>query len=89
MGGWTAALIWSVLVALWLCLLIATGVATGVAAVSVTLGADDAVLRWISAASYARAPGPKAETRMDTFAGLWVFACHAIAGFAPLAGRIP
>ena len=84
-GPRTAALIWSALIALSLILLIATGAATGVVVISVTLGGGGAILCWISAASYARTPSPKAETRMDTIAGLWVFACYAIAGFAPLA----
>jgi len=80
-----AALVWSALVALSLALLIAVGAATGVVWVSVVLGGCAAVICWVSAAAYATNPSDKAETRMDTLAGLWVFACYAIAGFAPLA----
>ncbi len=41
-----------------------------------------------AAARYAKAPTDKAEKRMDTIAGLWVFACYAIAGFVPVLMRV-
>jgi UbiA prenyltransferase family len=39
--------------------------------------------------SYQRDPSPSAQRRIDTMSGLWVFACYALAGFAPLLARLP
>ncbi|PUB10173.1 UbiA family prenyltransferase [Yoonia sediminilitoris] len=86
-GPVKAALVWWVLVALSCGLLAGVGAATGVFWVSVILGGAGACLCGASAWAYAKAPTPKAETRMDTVAGLWVFACYAIAGFAPFIAR--
>lgn len=83
-GPIKAARIWSALIALSFALLLGVGAATGVFWVSLILGGAGALICWISAASYARAPTAKAEKSMDSLAGLWVFACYAIAGFAPL-----
>ncbi|KEO57188.1 UbiA family prenyltransferase [Thioclava indica] len=87
-GPSRAALIWSGCVLLSFVLLVAVGAATGTVWVSVVLGGIGAALGWFSAANYAAAPTPKAEKRMDTIAGLWVFACYAIAGFAPFLVRL-
>ena len=86
-GPQKAARVWSACVGLSLALLIGVGAVTGVIAISLVLGGTGAALCWISAAAYARSPTPKAEKRMDTLAGLWVFACYAIAGFAPVVVR--
>ena len=86
-GPRKAALIWSGCVALSLGLLVGVGAATGVIWVSAVLGGAGAVICWINAARYANAPTAKAQKSMDTMAGLWVFACYAIAGFAPVVMR--
>jgi hypothetical protein len=67
----------------------ASGAATGTFLAALILGGAMAGFGLSSAANYAAAPTPAAQKRMDTVAGLWVFACYAIAGFAPvLAGLL-
>ena len=82
-GPLKAARLWSACVGLSLVLLVTVGMVTGVVWVSLLLGGAGAVTCWISAARYAKSPTPAAQGRMDTLAGLWVFSCYAIAGFAP------
>ena len=38
---------------------------------------------WVGIA-FLRAPSPRAQKRLDTVSGLWVFLCYASAGFVPL-----
>lgn len=83
-GPKVAAQIWGTCVALSFVLLVSVGAATGVFWISVLLGGVGVVICLASALKYARAPDTKTEKRMDTLAGLWVFACYAIAGFAPV-----
>jgi 4-hydroxybenzoate polyprenyltransferase len=64
------------------------GVATGVFWVNLLLGGALLALCLKGAGQYARTPSDATEKRMDTLAGLWVFACYAIAGFAPVIIRL-
>jgi 4-hydroxybenzoate polyprenyltransferase len=83
-GPQKAALVWSVCVALSFVLLVGVGWATGTFWVSLILGGGGAILCWAAAVSYVRAPTLNAQKKVDLIAGLWVFACYAIAGFAPV-----
>jgi 4-hydroxybenzoate polyprenyltransferase len=83
-GTRKAARIWGGCVLLSYALLLAVGAATGVLWFSAVLGGIGVAICLLSAARYARSPTEKAEKRMDTIAGLWVFACYAIAGFLPV-----
>ncbi|NNE81364.1 MAG: UbiA family prenyltransferase [Silicimonas sp.] len=83
-GPARAASIWSVTVLMSFALLLGVGMATGVFWMTLFLGAIGLAVCLRSAVAYARNPNDQAEKRMDTIAGLWVFACYAIAGFLPL-----
>jgi 4-hydroxybenzoate polyprenyltransferase len=85
--GW-AAQVWSGCVAVSFALLMGVALVTGAFWITLTLGGAMALVCLASAASYASAPTPAAQKRMDTMAGLWVFACYALAGFAPLIVRL-
>ena len=87
-GPRKAALIWTCCVALSFAFLLALGVATGTALLSLILGGIGALCCGVSAALYAKAPTAQAEKRMDSIAGLWVFACYALAGLAPALMRV-
>lgn len=86
-GPTQAAVVWVMCVALSFALLVGVGAATGVMWISLILGGAGAAICWVSAWQYTTAPTQKMEKRMDTIAGLWVFACYAIAGFAPIVSR--
>ncbi len=83
-----AALIWGICIAISFTLLLGVGAATGVFWVNAVLGGALLVICLNAAARYAQNPTEIAEKRMDTLAGLWVFACYAIAGFAPVIMRL-
>lgn len=87
-GPARAALVWSGCVVVSFALLMGVAVVTGALWITLALGGAMAVLCLAAATRYARAPTPAAQTRMDTLAGLWVFACYALAGFAPLILRL-
>ena len=87
-GARKAAGIWGVCILLSFALLIGVGAATGTVWISVAFGGAGALICLISAAGYAKRPTATAEKKMDTLAGLWVFACYAIAGFAPAIMRL-
>ncbi|WP_336096346.1 UbiA family prenyltransferase [Roseovarius sp. CH_XMU1461] len=78
-----AATLWLGCVALSLVFLVATGFATGVGWLTLGVGVAAVLPCGLAARSYMRAPSPKAQERMDTVAGLWVFFCYATAGFLP------
>ena len=86
-GPGRAALVWSVCVVLSFALLMGVALVTGAIWVTLALGGAMALVCLGAAAGYARAPSPAAQKRMDTLAGLWVFGCYALAGFAPLVLR--
>ncbi|WP_296478375.1 UbiA family prenyltransferase [Roseinatronobacter sp.] len=87
-GPRKAALIWAACVVVSWGLLVGVGVATGVVWVAVVLGGAGALWCLRAAAAYVAAPTIAAQKRLDTVAGLWVFACYALAGFAPLIVRM-
>lgn len=87
-GPHRAALIWAAMVGLSFALLLGLGAATGTFLVALILGGGAAGYGLFCAHRYAAAPTPAAQKRMDSVAGLWVFACYAIAGFAPLVMRL-
>ncbi|MGB3277713.1 MAG: UbiA family prenyltransferase [Pseudorhodobacter sp.] len=87
-GSKKAALIWAACIVASFALLLGVGMATGVFWISLVLGGVGAAICVISAGNYAKAPTAQAEKRMDTLAGLWVFACYAIAGFTPVLMRV-
>ena len=83
-GPKTASGVWIMCVLLSWLLLLGVGAATGVFWWSVTLGGAGAMMCILAARAYSQSPTESAEKRMDKAAGLWVFACYAIAGFAPI-----
>jgi 4-hydroxybenzoate polyprenyltransferase len=83
-GPRRAAAIWGVAVLLSFALLLGLGRATDTFVPALILGGAVAAFALIRALQYARAPTPVAQGRMDSVAGIWVFACYAIAGFAPV-----
>ena len=87
-GAKKAAVIWAACVVLSWGLLVGVGAATGVVWVAVLLGGAGALWCLRAAAAYAAAPAIAAQKRLDLAAGLWVFACYALAGFAPLIVRM-
>lgn len=78
-----AAIVWLSSIALSFLLLVGTGFATGVGMPTVVFGTVAFVPCCLAARSYVMAPTPKAQGRMDTVAGLWVFFCYVTAGFLP------
>lgn len=83
-GPARAARIWAGLIGLSLLLLVALGAALGIVLIALILGSGAALVCLMTARRYATDPTPAAQGRIDMVAGLWVFACYAIAGFAPL-----
>lgn len=83
-GPRLAGRIWIGCVVLSYTLLVGTGSATGVGWPSALIGAIALVLCGAAAFRYSQAPTVKAQNRMDTVSGLWVFFCYATAGFLPL-----
>lgn len=82
-GPQRAAYIWAGCVAVSFALLTAVGAATQTFWINFGLGSIGVIVCFVSATSYANSPTPDAEKRMDKVAGLWIFACYAIAGFTP------
>lgn len=88
LGARRAAALWVGCLSLSFALLVAVGFATGAPLLTGALGAAAFAGAAAAGLRYARAPTPAAEKRVDTAAGLWVFACYAAAGFAPFAERL-
>lgn len=87
-GPQAAAFVWSEAVALSLALLLVLGAVTGALWICAVFGGLGAAVCWVSAWKYAHGPTLKAEKTMDMLAGLWVFACYVLAGFAPVVLRM-
>ena len=87
-GPLTATRIWLGCVTLSYLLLVGVGFATGNPLINAVLGALGfaAILR--AAFRYTGSQTPQAQKAVDTMAGLWVFLCYAVAGFAPLISRL-
>lgn len=87
-GPRRAALIWAGASVLSFALLVSVGFATGNPGTSLALGALGlAAILW-SARDYAMSPTPLAQKKVDNLAGLWVFLCYAVAGFAPILWKV-
>lgn len=82
-GPKRAAKIWLVCACISWGLLLAVGAATGSFWVNLILGSLGLALMIGAALRYGRNPDAKAEKSVDLLAGLWVFLCYAVAGFAP------
>jgi 4-hydroxybenzoate polyprenyltransferase len=87
-GARRAAAVWAACLLLSFGLLLGLGHATGTFAVALALGGMVAAFALVRALHYVRAPTPVAQERMDSVAGIWVFACYAIAGFVPVLARL-
>ena len=87
-GPSNAAMIWAGTTVLSFALLLCVAMATGVFWATLVLGGVGLVIAMMSAARYAKNPVDAAEKRMDSVAGLWVFACYLLAGFLPLVMRV-
>ena len=85
LGPARGGLVWMGCVVLACALLVAVGFATGTPLVTGILGLVAALLTLRQGQAYRRDPSPERQKRIDTAAGLWVFACYAAAGFAPFA----
>ncbi|WP_050528593.1 UbiA family prenyltransferase [Pseudorhodobacter aquimaris] len=83
-GPRRAALVWGMSVLLSFALLLGVSAAVGAFAISLVLGGFGVLSCLLAARRYAQAPTQLNEKRMDKIAGLWVFACYAIAGFVPV-----
>lgn len=87
-GPRKAARIWVFCIGLSFILLLGVGAATGAVWISAVLGGSGLSLCLMNAARYVQNPTATAQKRMDLLAGLWVFACYGIAGFAPVIERL-
>ncbi len=87
-GPGKAAAIWAACVLVSWGLLVSVGAATGVLWIAVFLGGAGALWCLRAAATYAATPTAATQKRLDTTAGLWVFVCYALAGFAPMLTRV-
>lgn len=86
-GPGRAAFIWMAWASAAFALLCGVALAMGVAAMAIPAGAAAYLAAIWAAFGYRRDPSEAAQKRMDTVSGLWVFACYALAGFAPLLSR--
>ena len=83
-GAVPAARIWLGTVVAAFGLLVALGLATGQPLLFALLGGAGLAACAQVARAFMRAPSRTSEKRLDTAAGLWVFACYAIAGLVPV-----
>jgi 4-hydroxybenzoate polyprenyltransferase len=82
-GPRRAAAVWALCLGVSFALLVGVSVVTGTLWITLALGGAGAAFGLWAAARYAADPTVLAERRMDRVAGLWVFACYGLAGFAP------
>ncbi len=69
------------------CFLVAVGYAVGAIWIVAAGGLVMLALFWRTLLAFARHPAPARQKKLDAMAGMWVFACYALAGYAPfLAG---
>lgn len=87
-GPKRAVMIWSAIVVVSFVLLIGVASLTHALWITAPLGAIGALLCLHAARRYAQDPSVKAQARMDSLSGGWVFLCYALAGFAPLIMRV-
>jgi 4-hydroxybenzoate polyprenyltransferase len=87
LGPRRAAWAWAGCCLLAWCLLVGVGISVGAAYAVALPGLLGLAVVLATAASFARRPTPAGQKRIDLLAGLWVFVCYVLAGFAPyLAG---
>lgn len=86
-GTRKAAAVWAACIVVSFVLLLGVGQATDTFWINFGLGGVGMTFCLLGVARYANSPTIKAQAQMDKLAGLWVFSCYAIAGFAPLAVR--
>ena len=84
LGPRRAVLAWMGVVCLSFALLVGVGFAVGSPWLVGLLGLAALAASLLVGFRFRAQPTPEREKAMDTAAGLWVFACYAIAGFAPL-----
>jgi 4-hydroxybenzoate polyprenyltransferase len=83
LGPVRAAWLWAGCCVLAWCLLLGVGFAVGAPYAMALPGLLAlGVVGWV-AAGFAGQPTPAGQQRIDLFAGLWVFVCYVLAGFAP------
>jgi 4-hydroxybenzoate polyprenyltransferase len=83
LGPGRSAWVWAGICVLAWGLLVAIGYLVG-ALLTVAIPGFIALLVTITAAAtFARNPTAKGQKRIDTLAGLWVFVCYCLAGYAP------
>ena len=83
LGPAKAVWLWAAFCALAWCLLAGVGVAVGTPLAIVVPATLMLFVVGAAAADFARSPTPGKQKRVDLLAGLWVFVCYALAGFAP------
>jgi 4-hydroxybenzoate polyprenyltransferase len=83
LGVRRAAALWIGVVAVACALLLLVGRTTGAPVATGAIGLVAAALTVRAGLRYRADPTPETQARIDTAAGLWVFACYAAAGFAP------
>ncbi len=82
-GPSRAIRIWLGVILMSFALLVGTGIATGTGWITALVGMLALIPCGLAANGYHASPTPKAQGRMDTVSGLWVFFCYATAGFLP------
>ena len=87
LGPGRAALAWMGACLLSLALLVGVGIALDAPLLVGALGAVALAGVLVVGARFRADPTPERQGAVDTAAGLWVFSCYCIAGFAPLAMR--
>ncbi len=87
-GPRKGAAIWAGAVLASWALLVGVGAVTGALWVALGIGGAGVLFCLRAAMAYAAAPSIAAQKRLDTLAGLWVFLCYALAGFAPMVTRM-
>lgn len=83
-GPQTASIVWFACIVGSFILLCGIGHVTNTLRVVAGLGSLCVIFCGLRVAKYLRTQTPEAQDEMDTAAGLWVFACYAIAGFVPM-----
>lgn len=84
LGPRRAAQLWFLLCILAWILLVAVGYHVGAPLAIAMPGLLALAATGMIAHAFAKKPTPAGQKRIDTAAGLWVFACYCLAGFAPL-----
>lgn len=82
-GPKMAARVWVICAALSCAILIAVGFAIGTPGINAIIGGTGLIVLALTARRYMRQQTIKAQKSVDLMAGLWVFGCYVVAGFAP------